>query len=71
MTEPRNTSGVSSPPAIGMATLIEMLANKKKPAGAPAAESAVILPLLEKAHAGACGEGCGCEGSEGGGCCSA
>lgn len=54
-----------------MSTLIELLATKKKPAPAEAPETTMILPVLEKPHEGACGDGCGCGESEGGGCCGA
>ncbi|MGQ0797612.1 MAG: hypothetical protein ACT4OI_07110 [Methanobacteriota archaeon] len=57
-----------------MGTLIELLANRTKPAPptTPAAEPApVVLPMLSKAHEGGCGDGCGCaDGADGGGCCS-
>lgn len=51
-----------------MASVIEMLAIKKKPA---APEAATALPMLQKEHEGACGDNCGCgtEGDEGS-CCS-
>lgn len=48
-----------------MASVIEMLASKKKPAPP---QEAVILPMLQREHEGACGDGCGCGESEGG-CC--
>ena len=56
-----------------MGTLIELLANKKKPANhaSPATETApVALPMLSKEHEGACGDGCGCGDGAEGGCCS-
>ncbi len=52
-----------------MSTLMGMLAAKKKPAATPAPEETLtVLPMLSKEHEGACGEGCGCGGEEGG-CC--
>jgi hypothetical protein len=52
-----------------MGTFIERLANRKRVA--PPEEAApVVLPMAPKGHEGACGEGCGCEGGDHGGCCS-
>ncbi len=48
-----------------MSSVIETLANKKKPQAAP---TTVVLPVLQKEHEGECGAGCGCGESEGG-CC--
>jgi hypothetical protein len=48
-----------------MSSVIETLASKKKP---EAVATTVVLPVLQKEHEGACGEGCGCGESEGG-CC--
>lgn len=51
-----------------MASLIEMMAAKKKPA-APPSETAVALPLIHREHEGSCGPNCACaEGGESG-CC--
>lgn len=50
-------------------TLIEMLADRKRKAAPPPTESAVALPMLEKEHEGACGEGCGCGAEGADGCC--
>ena len=50
-----------------MSSVIEMLANKKKPAVAPV-PAAEVLPMLHKEHEGECGESCGCGENEGG-CC--
>ncbi|HEY7589132.1 MAG TPA: hypothetical protein VIB49_10370 [Thermoplasmata archaeon] len=50
-----------------MSSVIEMLANKKRPAAMP--PEVTLLPVLAKEHEGGCGEGCGC-GDEAGGCCS-
>ena len=52
-----------------MGTLIETLASKKKPVAVQAPTPAMILPILEKAHEGACGDGCACGESDGAGCC--
>jgi hypothetical protein len=48
-----------------MGSIIETLASKKKAVVAP---ETVVLPVLQKEHEGACGDGCGCGASEGG-CC--
>ena len=50
-----------------MSSVIEMLANKKKPQVAPAT---MVLPVLQKEHEGECGDGCACGGAgDEGGCC--
>lgn len=50
-----------------MSSVIELLANKRKPQVAPAA---TILPVLPKEHEGDCGENCACgEHGDEGGCC--
>lgn len=50
-----------------MASVIEMLANKKRPAVEPLT---TILPVLHKEHEGACGDDCACgKGGDEGGCC--
>ena len=50
-----------------MGSVIETLANKKKPQAAP---STMVLPVLQKEHEGECGDGCACgEGESEGGCC--
>ncbi len=49
-----------------MSSVIETLASKKKPVVAPAT---VILPVVQKDHEGACGDGCGCGDEADGGCC--
>ncbi len=49
-----------------MSSVIETLANKKKPQEAP---TPVLLPVVQKGHEGECGEGCGCGAGDEGGCC--
>ncbi len=50
-----------------MSSVIETLAQKKK---AQPVAATVILPVLQKEHEGACGDGCGCgEAGDEGGCC--
>ncbi len=50
-----------------MSSVIETLASKKKPQATP---TTVVLPVLQKEHEGACGDGCGCgEAGDEGGCC--
>ena len=50
-----------------MGSVIETLAAKKK--GQPLSEQ-VVLPVLQKEHEGACGDGCGCgDAGDEGGCC--
>jgi ferredoxin len=50
-----------------MNSVIQMLANKKKTATEP---MLTVLPMAQKEHEGACGEGCACGAGESeGGCC--
>ncbi len=49
-----------------MNSVIETLASKKKPQTAPLT---VVLPVVQKEHEGACGDGCGCGAGDEGGCC--
>lgn len=51
-----------------MGSLIELLANKKKPA-APPTETAVILPVMHEEHEGSCGPNCACSQEGESGCC--
>ncbi len=50
-----------------METLMERLAKKKEASPKPA--EIVVLPMLSKEHEGQCGDGCGCGGDDGSGCC--
>lgn len=50
-----------------MSSVVETLAKQKK---AQPVAGTVLLPVLEKEHEGACGDGCGCGASgDEGGCC--